>query len=545
MLPFKNIFALVSQHKFSLLTFLSIWLLIAYPGSDYKSIPFALSALCIMAIVHLISYTRFYYIFTFLLTIILSANGVVGVLYQGYFTFEIFASIMETNTNEASGAFKNLAIISAVLLLVSNLLMILSCREFRKSKLPRKISFSYMVAYLVLYLPFLSYIYIEKNNLHDNFKNRPMLAMQRTTMDYAPVLFGNVMVVLFYFDNVKLLKEMSMMHKDRISGITESNDKLQRADKIYIIVGESANPKHHSIYGYQLPTTPFLDSLKANSELLNVYNAYTAAPFTRVSVPMIMSFGHPRNFDFGFQTKAALTLAAEQGYTTYWISNQTNVNRGDTVPAVDQMSYIVADAKHKLYADRAFGDDLNLIPLLQQVHNKKQKQFFVLHLAGSHIHYLDRTDEQDAEAFPKNKANKTLDYDRSVHHTDRVIREVFNVMKNDSTSILYYIADHGEVVNKGHGWGNLKDGVEQYRIPLITINRSNFPLDSIMQRYIDPQSEHITTTSTPYILSEAVGYTVSDSLRSVAIENGRYTIFTDRIMRLMDLAKYNEVSDKQ
>lgn len=542
---FENAFHFIRRYKFCILTFLGIWFLITYPSSDYLSIPFLLSAICIMCIIRTISLTRYYHILAFVLAVILSANAVVCVLYQGYFTFGIFASIMETNPNEASGAFKNLAIVSAILLTSASFLIMLSCKEFRASNLSKKKPLLYIVAYLLLFLPLLSYIYIEKNGLYENFKHRPMLAMQRTTMDYAPVLFGNIAVALCYYEDITLLKEMSKMPKDILDGISLDDDDIETVDKIYIVLGESANPRHHSVYGYKISTTPFLDSLKNHTDFLNLYEAYTAAPFTRVSIPMIMSFGHPLHFDLGFKKKTSLKLAAERGYTTYWISNQTNINPPDTVPPVDQIAYISADAQHKLYVPRAFGDDLKLIPLLKQIHDADTKQVVVLHLAGSHIHYEDRIDDIDIEALPYDIANKTLAYDRSVHHTDRVLKEIFKIMKTDKSSILYYIADHGEVVNKGHGWGNIKDGVEQYRIPLLTINNSDFPLDSIMQKYIDPQSEHITSTSTSYIISETLGYTVSDSLRSVAIDNGRYTIFTDRVAKLMDLAKYNKANNQE
>lgn len=545
MLFLKNLLYQAYKYKFSILTFLGIWFLIVYPSSNYFNIPFLVSAGCLLCVVRIISISRYYYVFAFLLAFVVTANAVVCVLYKGYFTYGIFASIMETNPNEASGAFKNLAITSAILLTVANVLIMLSCKEFRATQLSKKIPLVYIALYLVFFLPLLSYIYIEKNNLQEAFKDRPMLAMQRTTMDYAPVLFGNIMVALSYYEDINLLKEMVQMPKERLDGIDYQSNGNNSVEKIYIVLGESANPRHHSVYGYRVPNTPFLDSLKNNTDLLNLYEAYTSAPFTRVSIPIIMSFGHPRNFDLGFKTKTSLRLASDAGYSTYWISNQTNINPPDTIAPIDQIGYIAADAHYKMYVDKAFGDDLNLIPLFKKVHNKEEKQVFVFHLAGSHIHYEDRIDATDIAALPNDKKNKTLAYDRSIHHTDRVLREIFKAMATDKSSILYYISDHGEVVNKGHGWGNVKDGVEQYKIPLVTINNSTFPLDNVVKRYIDPQSQHITSSSTSYIISEAMGYAVSDSLASVAIDNGRYTLFTDRLMKLADLAKYNNAEKQQ
>lgn len=58
-------------------------------------------------------------------------------------------------------------------------------------------------------------------------------------------------------------------------------------DNIIIVIGESASRKHHSIYGYYLPTTPFLE--KKKNEII-VFNDVTSTySTTSESMKMFMT----------------------------------------------------------------------------------------------------------------------------------------------------------------------------------------------------------------------------------------------------------------
>ena len=92
-------------------------------------------------------------------------------------------------------------------------------------------------------------------------------------------------------------------------------------DNIIIVIGESASRKHHSIYGYQLPTTPLLE--KKKNEII-VFNDVTATySTTSESMKMFMTYKNSiTNKDDWFKYPNILTIFSKLGYKTYWISNQ-------------------------------------------------------------------------------------------------------------------------------------------------------------------------------------------------------------------------------
>lgn len=100
-------------------------------------------------------------------------------------------------------------------------------------------------------------------------------------------------------------------------------------------------------------------------------------------------------------------------------------------------------------------------------------------------------------------------------------------MKQDTSSVFYYFSDHAELVdNGGHGVLVLDKGL--FDVPLVAVNNSTIPIDSVMQRYIDPETQLINTSSSIYILSEMMGYDVSDEEVQKSISDGRYIFHVDK-----------------
>ncbi|MEN1695843.1 sulfatase-like hydrolase/transferase, partial [Pseudomonas aeruginosa] len=90
--------------------------------------------------------------------------------------------------------------------------------------------------------------------------------------------------------------------------------------------------------------------------------------------------------------------------------------------------------------DRGF-DEL-LLPHLSQALQQKtqQKKLIVLHLNGSH--------EPACSAYPQSSAvfqpqdDQDACYDNSIHYTDSLLGQVFELLKDRRASVMYF-ADHG------------------------------------------------------------------------------------------------------
>lgn len=234
-------------------------------------------------------------------------------------------------------------------------------------------------------------------------------------------------------------------------------------DKIVIIMGESANKNHMSLYGYGAKTTPFLDNL---SKSKNFYKLNAIAPTnqTRFSIPIDLTDATAKVYEKRFLRSSSLIgdLRAN-GYKSYWVSNQGALGKHDSVIA--SMS---SEADEAFFAnlnyEYAKTDDL-LIGEIAARANRDKKELFFIHLMGSHADYENRYKKDDA--LYKEPQNIIQEYDNTIHFSDRVIAGIYEIFK-DKKVLFVYLADHGENIsleNNGHGF--LPPYKDEYEVPFV------------------------------------------------------------------------------
>lgn len=222
------------------------------------------------------------------------------------------------------------------------------------------------------------------------------------------------------------------------------------------------------------------------------------------------------------------------GYETVWISNQDRVGESDSY-----IGFVSAKAKESYYEKDFIKEDFKLLSYVNEAYKPGKKQFFIIHLLGSHVPYSERYDKVDEQALPALPGEKfiTTEYDRTIHHTDRLMRDLYQIVKQDSSSVLYYFSDHAELVeNGGHGVMKFERGL--FDIPLVTINNSSLPIDSIVQRYI-PIFSPISSSNSIYILSEMMGYTITDRAVEKTLEENKYIFHVDKNPYLYETFEFN------
>lgn len=318
---------------------------------------------------------------------------------------------------------------------------------------------------------------------------------------------------------------------------TEFKDSL-RVDKVYFVIGESATRTHMSLYGYDVQTTPFLDSLaRCDSQHISYYNALSTATVTRNAVPMIVTTSSPNDRLALARERTLLDLAMDAGYTTFWLSNHYRVDGWD-IQMGGQLSKIEQMAQNVRHTSEAYGEDMKVLELLDDVRDssRDKAQFFVIHLVGSHDSYVDRYDELDKKMIQGD--GLVVNYDRSIHHTDRVLRELYKLMSKDESSVLIYMPDHGEDIGSGHGFTMAKT---QFQVPLVVVNNSKLPVQDIIKKYLDNEenmsedSKCISLGSVMYFTSEFLGYKVSNELVKDVIDEGHYAFHNDQVLLFKDI----------
>jgi len=513
----------IYEYKFTLLSMIYIGLVAFLPIRFAPSVPMALHVVSFFFLLHILAKTKYTLPLTLILAYILTFNAYFSFVLGTDVSLEVMASIFETHAAEATSMLKKIWLPAILAFGFTTALLILAEKELKETKLSRKYSIIALLVYLLVILPVICYKRIKYEYQEELFTEFPVRVGQDKVNMYAPILYGNIATIMAYQEEMNLLRKFADQTDKKLPDGIVYSDTVQAPQKIYLVIGESAYRNHLSLYGYPVKTTPFLDSLShAEPPVMKYYNGIAAAPFTRNVLRMAMSFASPRDMTPFYEEKTLVNLADDAGYETYWISNQGKSGIQDTY-----LGYLAAGTKEAVFTQGGYlaNDDFDLIPLLKGVHKDGQKQFFVIHLVGSHNDYSDRYDAVDAEAIPGDKS-LVNEYDRSIHHTDRVLREIYKVMQQDSTAVFFHFSDHGEILGKGHGpW---KNGVAQFDIPLLTINRNAPAIDNVMDKYLDPQTKLISNSSTIYILAEMMGYTIPQKYVIQSIEDGRYVRHADQ-----------------
>lgn len=430
---------------------------------------------------------------------------------------------METDANEAISMSKVFLPIGILVFSLSFILILFATKEMRNKK---RIHPAISISYLILGVLIIPNILSAKEGNHDKeivldtFKVSPFLFLSEVICVKYPFITGDIFLYAAYCSEMRKFRESATKNKKLPEGII-LNKTEDNPPKIILVIGESALRTHFSLYGYELPTTPFLDSLYTHSEQLSLYNdIISPAGYTRESLRITLSFATVHEKQPFLEEKNLLNLANDANYETFWISSQGRFGLHD-----NYIGMVASCAKNASYQDGLDKDDLKLVPMLKNVLKKDKQQFICMHLRGSHMSYKDMYDKKDSEAL--GYEGKTIDYDKTIHHTDRFFREVYNTLNTlEDNFIILYLSDHAEVINSGHGIRNkFKD---QFKIPFLTIQKGNHrDTHAIIKRYYNEECGLLNSSSMIYILAEILGYQVPEFYAEKARKETEYIYQTD------------------
>ncbi|HHY8057560.1 TPA: sulfatase-like hydrolase/transferase [Escherichia coli] len=203
-------------------------------------------------------------------------------------------------------------------------------------------------------------------------------------------------------------------------------------DTYVLIVGESVRVDNMSLYGYTRSTTPQVEAQRKQIKLFN--QAISGAPYTALSVPLSLTADSVLSHDIHNYPDNIINMANQAGFQTFWLSSQSAFRQNGTA-----VTSIAMRAMETVYVR---GFDELLLPHLSQAlqQNTQQKKLIVLHLNGSH--------EPACSAYPQSSAvfqpqdDQDGCYDNSIHYTDSLLGQVFELLKDRRASVMYF-ADHG------------------------------------------------------------------------------------------------------
>ena len=224
---------------------------------------------------------------------------------------------------------------------------------------------------------------------------------------------------------------------------------------LVLVIGESTNRQRMSLYGYQRPTTPELDTLRDQLDIFD--NVVTPRPYTIEALQQVLTFADQQNPDAYLTTPSLLNMMKQAGYKTFWITNQQTLTERNTMlttfsKQADEQVYLNQNRNQNA---RQYDGDV-LEPFARALADNAPRKLIVVHLLGTHMSYRFRYPEEferftTAEGAPQNVTRHQLptynSYDNAVLYNDFVVGSLIKTYaETDPNGFLVYLADHGEAV---------------------------------------------------------------------------------------------------
>ncbi|AHZ26149.1 sulfatase-like hydrolase/transferase [Helicobacter pylori] len=155
------------------------------------------------------------------------------------------------------------------------------------------------------------------------YKEREDLLNADGTMEYIALAKG-----AYYFGrNISSLRESNNSNQ-ALEKASYSKDYLLKntgsVENVVLVFGESLNRNFMGVYGYQAPTTPYLNALKEKGSLLVFDNVISPAFYTDKSFTMLLTYANRDNLNqkAWYQYKNLAHILKLSDYKSVWITSQ-------------------------------------------------------------------------------------------------------------------------------------------------------------------------------------------------------------------------------
>jgi heptose-I-phosphate ethanolaminephosphotransferase len=266
-----------------------------------------------------------------------------------------------------------------------------------------------------------------------------------------------------------------------IMNLVEAN--AEQPKTLVLVIGESTNRQHMSLYGYPRQTTPKLDALRNQ---LTVFNKVIGPrPYTIEVLQQVLTFADQENPDLYLTTPSLMNIMKQAGYKTFWITNQQTMTKRNTM-----LTNFSQQADEQFYLNNSRDQnsrsyDENVIEPFQKVlADPAEKKLIIVHLLGTHMKYEYRYPPEFARfndragladwATP-DQIPVINNYDNAVLYNDEVVANLISSFSaTNPNGLLVYFSDHGEDVfdSPGHkilGRNEGRPTEPMYAVPFFTL----------------------------------------------------------------------------
>jgi arylsulfatase len=458
-------------------------------------------------------------------------------MYKSNITPAFIIPILETTYSEASEYIATYISVINLVSIIIPILVIYGICYLIKSKITSKHTFFKICTYLACIGWICGIVFIAKNT------------MSHYAMPVQSIYYSMK-------DAVQQREELENL--ERYTNEQNENLTVQHVGKgipnIVLIVGESENRNHMHLYGYDRDTTPGLDQLAKNHKIAVFTDVVSPHAYTTASLSEIYSLHHYENPDKWYNTLNLIDILKKAGYHTSWLSNQES--SGNWVSVANFLANR-NDYKEYTYLRDSTSDlydsyDEKLFPIIDKVksQNTSDKQFYTIHLMGSHASY-DRRVPPNWRKFELEPTNTKADFERNAYddtvlYNDYVLTQIFKKF-DDTDTLIIYISDHGESVYEkdskliGHGDGQLNRYMLE--IPMIMYGTDTFKENhpELWKKILDAQHRPYMTDDLPHTIMDLLDIRVNGFDASRSIINSEFNSNRNRVIQGQDYNNYYKI----
>ena len=416
------------------------------------------------------------WIVLFIETLLLTTTAIIEIpvlfFLKNIFDTYLAISILATNTNEAQEFLLSLGIAPLAALLLCILLSFVGCyygviRMQRNAKLHQKLHWISQPSH---YLVFICIIFWGTFTTYYGYRKYTGVSSptRRIATTYDRFIWSSAIALKDKYDlKDNLIKQKEESH---FLGMTH-NPTVNEPLKVVIILGESARADFMSAYGYERPTTPWLDSMSRNTKDVVLFNdVCSSASNTILSCQRIFTYWNNAPGQQWYDFPDLTNTLAHCGYYTQWITNQ----KVSDMYAVEKS---IASSAHDVHATNvAFNSNQNpydetLLPELERYDGLKNTtkknghSLTIIHLMGSHTFYKSRYPKtfdyfkakDMKECNTEDAKSQKAAYLNSLRYTDHLLEKMIKHYSSQR-ALVFYFSDHGEMVDEpqqhgfyGHG----------------------------------------------------------------------------------------------
>ena len=235
-----------------------------------------------------------------------------------------------------------------------------------------------------------------------------------------------------------------------------------RSPHIVLVIGESFNKHHSSLYGYSLPTTPLQQRRMEKGELFPFTDVVTPWNITSNAILHLFAVGSDDS-DGTFANRVLFPILFRRaGYEVTFFSNQYRIKGFFSGATSEAGNFFLSDRDMSdslfSYRNSRFSQrDMGIVRQLSEYYAKETVTPFtldIIHLKGQHFDYSLRYPSEESFFSVEDYADRGLDrqsmltvmhYDNATRYNDRVLDSLL-LFYESMESIVVFISDHGEEI---------------------------------------------------------------------------------------------------